>query len=44
MATVALVVVLERELGMTLPESSLTAATFVDAAGIWRKVSKPMRP
>jgi acyl carrier protein len=43
MATVLLVVDLERELGVTLPERSLTAETFADAASVWRAVSLAMR-
>jgi acyl carrier protein len=43
MATVGLVVELERELGVTLPETSLTAETFADAASLWNAVQHAMR-
>jgi len=43
MAAVGLVIDLESELGVTLPESSLTAETFVDFASLWSAVSKSMR-
>jgi acyl carrier protein len=43
MAAVVLVVDLERELGVSLPESSLIAETFADAASLWSAISKSMR-
>lgn len=43
MATVRLVIELESELGVTLPESSLTAETFADTASLWSAVSMSMR-
>jgi acyl carrier protein len=44
MTAVRLVVALETELGVTLPEHRLTAETFFDAASLWRAVSTSSRP
>ncbi len=43
MAAVRLVVDLETELGVMLPETSLTAETFADAASLWHAVAAAMR-
>ena len=42
MATVRLVMELERELGIILPDSRLTTETFADAASVWTAVRKTM--
>jgi len=42
MATVRLVIDLETELGVILPDTSLTTETFVDAASVWDAVRKMM--
>lgn len=43
MATVGLVVELENELGVRLPEHSLTPATFADVATLWGVVRHSTR-
>ncbi|HEX8115350.1 MAG TPA: phosphopantetheine-binding protein [Kofleriaceae bacterium] len=42
MATVRLVMELERELGVVLPDSRLTIETFMDAASVWDAVRATM--
>jgi acyl carrier protein len=43
MATVGLVIELETELGVRLPESALTPSTFMNAATLWNAISASMR-
>lgn len=43
LAMVRLLMALEDELCVTLPESSLTPETFTDTASLWRVVSQVMR-
>jgi acyl carrier protein len=42
MEAAILVLDLEKELGMTLPDSSLTAETFASLANLWMEVGKSM--
>ena len=44
MEAVALVLDLEDEFGVILPESSLRAETFASAANLWSEVDKSLRP
>jgi acyl carrier protein len=44
MTSARLVIELENDLGVALPEASLTATTFASARALWAVVRQAMRP